>query len=112
MDAELETHIRKRLPSESGKGEMDFTAGESSLLVGCIITMQSSDGPLKKSDTRSSALVGTSWESDVYGTSSHIQPAEHMAHEESKFREASGGVISSRCANPVVAVEFARKGLS
>ena len=117
MDAELETHHQEgALPSgvlaKVGDGLPGL--GIVAAVLGIIITMQSIDGPVEEIGHHvAAALVGTFL--GILMSYGYIQPIssqlEHMANEESKFLEAiKAGVISfTGGANPVVAVEFARK---
>jgi chemotaxis protein MotA len=117
MDAELETHHQEGgLPSgvlaKVGDGLPGL--GIVAAVLGIVITMQSIDGPVEEIGHHvAAALVGTFL--GILLSYGYIQPLstqlEHMAHEESKYLEAiKAGVISfTGGANPIVAVEFARK---
>ena len=117
MDAELDTHHQEgALPAgvlaKVGDGLPGL--GIVAAVLGIVITMQSIDGPVEEIGHHvAAALVGTFL--GILMSYGYIQPIssqlEHMAHEESKFLEAiKAGVISfTGGANPVVAVEFARK---
>ncbi|MEW5974638.1 MAG: flagellar motor stator protein MotA [Acidobacteriota bacterium] len=117
MDAELETHhqeggLAPGILSKMGDGLPGL--GIVAAVLGIIITMQSMDGPPEEIGHHvAAALVGTFL--GVLLSYGYIQPLstqlEHMAHEESKYLECIKAAIISFAggANPVVAVEFARK---
>ncbi len=117
MDAELETHHQESaLPAgvlaKVGDGLPGL--GIVAAVLGIVITMQSIDGPVEQIGHHvAAALVGTFL--GILMSYGYIQPIstqlEHIAHQESKFLESiKAGVISfTGGANPIVAVEFARK---
>jgi chemotaxis protein MotA len=117
MDAELDTHHQESaLPAAvlAKVGDGLPGLGIVAAVLGIVITMQSIDGPVEEIGHHvAAALVGTFL--GILLSYGYLQPLssqlEHMAHADSKFLESiKAGVISfTGGANPIVAVEFARK---
>jgi chemotaxis protein MotA len=119
MDAEIETHHE-----EGGLASSVFSKVGDSLpglgivaaVLGIVITVQAIDGPPEEIGHKvGAALVGTFL--GILLSYGYVQPIgvhlEHIAAEETKYLQCikSAMISFSSGANPLIAIEFARKSI-